>query len=85
MKQLILASASPRRAELIKLLDYPVEIKVKSIDEIMDTTMSATENVMSLAKQKAEVIALDYPDAIVIGADTIVCLENQILDRKSVV
>ncbi|TVP96337.1 MAG: septum formation protein Maf [Acholeplasmatales bacterium] len=67
---LILASGSPRRQELMKLLDVPFVVRVPDIEEILDDTLSLAEAAMSLARQKAE--AIDEKRAWVLGCDTIV-------------
>lgn len=72
-KRLILASQSPRRKELLNLLQLPYSIIVSQVEEKLNRNLSPEENVQWLAKQKAEAVAKDYPDAVVIGADTIVC------------
>lgn len=81
MKKIILASGSPRRKELIKLLGYPFEICVRGVEEKLDRQLSPEDNVKCLARLKAEVVAKDYPFDWVIGADTMVCLEEHILGK----
>lgn len=83
MKTLILASGSPRRKELIKLLDYPFEVCSREVEEIINEHISPEENVKCLAKLKAEAVAKDYKSQWVIGADTIVCLEDHILGKPN--
>lgn len=81
MNKIILASASPRRKELMGLLPLTFEIITKNIAEELDETLSPVENVMSLAVQKAKAVAQDYPERLVIGCDTIVVLDGQILGK----
>ncbi|WP_028402948.1 Maf family protein [Ectobacillus panaciterrae] len=81
MKRLILASGSPRRKELLELLQIPFEIYVSQIEEIVDEQMAPSEVVMSLAQQKAQDVAKQYDDAVVLGADTIVTLNSRILGK----
>jgi septum formation protein len=83
---LYLASASPRRAALIKLLGVKhFEIRPGSVDEIFDYSESPQAIVQDLAFQKAEaVVATIRPDdapGVVLGADTIVVLGDKILGK----
>lgn len=80
-KPLILASASPRRKELLELVQIPFEIHVSEVEEKIDENTSPAEVVMSLAVQKAEDVAQHYPHAIVLGADTIVTYGSQMLGK----
>ncbi len=81
MESLILASGSPRRKELMQLLPWPFEVKAEEIAEEICETLSPEENVKALAYQKASVVAEAYPNHIVIGADTIVCLDGEIMGK----
>ena len=79
---MILASSSPRRKELLKILDYPFDIILPDVDESIITPDSNPEQYcICLAEMKANDISQHYPHAFVIGADTIVVLENQILNK----
>ncbi len=69
---LILASASPRRKEILDTLGFPYTIESTSIDEIQLEDENPQEMVIRLSGNKADVISSIYPDATVIGADTIV-------------
>lgn len=79
----ILASASPRRVELLKkvLVGEDFEVMPTDIDEVVDTSLSPAEVAESLAFQKAQVVARVYPNKVVIGSDTIVVHNNQILGK----
>ncbi|MCH1626565.1 Maf family protein [Ferdinandcohnia quinoae] len=81
MQHLVLASGSPRRKELLSNLQLSFDIFVSNIDEIIDSNLKPEEMVMSLAYQKAKAVANQYPDSYVIGADTIVLFQNQILGK----
>lgn len=81
MESLILASGSPRRKELMQLLPWPFEIKTREVVEVICETLSPEENVKALAYQKASAVAKDYPSRIVIGADTVVCLDGEIMGK----
>lgn len=69
---LILASGSPRRSELLKLITEDFEVIPSDCEERIDTALSPVETVKALAVQKAEFVSQKYPDKIVIGADTTV-------------
>ncbi|MEG0012709.1 MAG: Maf family protein [Cellulosilyticaceae bacterium] len=81
MINIILASASPRRKELLSLLPITFEIISKETDETMDTRLTPVENVMKIAAQKAETVAREYEESLVIGCDTIVVVDKQILGK----
>lgn len=83
MKQLILASASPRRHELLSLLDIPFTIFSADIDETISPNSTPEEVVQQLAYQKARAVADSYPNAIIIGCDTIVVHDGQILGKPT--
>ena len=81
MNRLILASGSPRRQELLRKLQLDFDVVVSSIEETFSSNESPEEIVTSLAMQKAQDVAAKYPDDYVVGADTMVVLENQILGK----
>lgn len=81
MKNILLASGSPRRKELVSLLPWPFKVCVKEVEEKIDLREPAWENVKNLALQKAQAVAQEHPDKWVIGADTVVCYENHILGK----
>jgi len=72
--RLILASASPRRRELLAALTESFEVAPSGIDEPL--AGSAVENAVALAAAKARDVLASKPDAVVIGADTIVFLDG---------
>lgn len=76
----ILASQSPRRKELMGLFHIPFVIRVSQADESMDPTLSPAEAVAAVSRRKAEAIAR-HADDVVIAADTIVVLGNEILGK----
>ena len=77
---LILASASPRRQELLKLFGIPFAVRVADIDETMDPSASAYEEVSRLSREKALAVKHEAGD-IVIAADTIVVCEGRVLGK----
>lgn len=81
MKQLILASGSPRRKELLEQANIPFIIRTKDVDESFESNQLPNEIVKYLSMKKANAIYQDYPDCIVLGSDTIVVLDGQILGK----
>jgi len=84
MATLFLASASPRRRELLAQIAVPCVTQIASIDETPLPDEPATAYVERLAREKARAVLLalgDSADAVVLGADTAVVLEGQILGK----
>ena len=77
---LILASASPRRQELLKLFGFPFSIRVADIDETMDPGKAPFDEVARVSRLKAQAIRCDTED-VVIAADTIVVCEGRVLGK----
>ena len=77
---LILASASPRRQELLKLFGVPFTVRVADIDETMDPGAAAFDEVARLSREKALAVPREIDD-IVIAADTIVVCEGAVLGK----
>jgi septum formation protein len=80
-KRVVLASASPRRAKLLKEIIKGFEIIPSGIDETRIPGGSPEDFAVIAALAKAEDVAKRVPQAVVIGADTIVVLENRILGK----
>ena len=78
--QLILASASPRRKELLGLFHIPFTIRVADIDEAMDHTKPPFDEVARVSQLKARAVPRESDD-IVIAADTIVVCEGKVLGK----
>jgi len=78
--QLILASASPRRKELLGLFHIPFVIRVADIDETMDNTRSPFDEVARVSRLKAQAVERQAGD-VVIAADTIVVCGGQVLGK----
>jgi septum formation protein len=78
---LILASASPRRAELLKLLRADFQILPANAAEAAHEHLSPLEVCQLNAHRKAFSVAKKHPDALVLGADTLVFLGNEILGK----
>lgn len=79
--RVILASQSPRRRDLLSLIGVPHEVRPADLDERMEPGESPTEHAERLARAKAQAIALAEPDAVVIGSDTIVVLDGEVLGK----
>ena len=77
----ILASASPRRKELLSLAVKDFEIIPSKIPEIVPDGLEVEKHSEYLARLKANDIAKDFKNAVVIGADTSVILGNEILGK----
>ena len=78
--QLILASASPRRKELLSLFGIPFEIRVADIDETMDPEKAPFDEVARVSLCKAMAVSAQSQD-VVIAADTIVVCEGKVLGK----
>lgn len=79
--KLVLASASPRREEILKNLNLKFTIVPAKIDESEFTSSDPIEMVENLSVKKAEAVASLVEDALVIAADTIVVLGDEILGK----
>ncbi len=78
---IILASASPRRKILLNQIGLQPIIHPADIDETVSEEMNPESAATSLAEQKGEHIAGKYKDGLIISADTIVVLDNQLLGK----
>jgi septum formation protein len=78
---LILASASPRRAELLRLLEVDFKVLPSTTDEVAHEHLSPLEICQLNAHRKARAVAKKIPDSLVLGADTLVFLDNDILGK----
>jgi len=79
--KLILASASPRRAEILRSVGWPFEALPAHIDESREEGEKADAYVERIALAKAEAAAIHSPGSLVLGADTVVVIEDQILGK----
>ena len=77
---MILASASPRRKEILENFGFSFKTIVKNIDETSDKT-HAEEKILEIAEKKARAAAIDFPDENVVGADTVVVVDGKILGK----
>ncbi|MBQ8784128.1 MAG: septum formation inhibitor Maf [Clostridia bacterium] len=81
MKKIILASASPRRRELLQLAGVDFTVDVADADETLPEGISPDEAVKKLAEIKAKAVFEKHPDGVVIGADTVVAIDGKILGK----
>lgn len=81
MRKIILASTSPRRKELLEKAGLVFEIVASDYEEDMTLPLSPSDLVKFLSRGKAESVALKFSDAIVIGGDTIVFLDDNVLGK----
>jgi len=81
MQRIILASGSPRRKEILELLGIEFEVVESFFDEELIKTEDPQELVEELALQKALTVAERYPDAIIVGGDTVVVQDEEVLGK----
>ncbi len=81
LPKLILASSSPRRAEILTAVGWEFEKQTADIDETELPGEKPDDYVRRLAREKAEAVAEKNTDALILGADTIVVIENQIVGK----
>ncbi len=79
--QLILASKSPRRVELLKQICPDFLVEPACGEEVIPAGATPSETVMALATAKAREVAAHHPDDLVIGSDTIVAIDGKILGK----
>ena len=77
----ILASTSPRRQELLQQLGIEFQVVPSKAEEVFDENLSPLELCQLNAHRKARAISKQFPDSLVLGADTLVFLERQILGK----
>lgn len=81
--RLILASASPRRKQLLGELGLPFEVVVAAVTEHEDPSTDPKKMVTHNAALKADWVAAQHPDAWVLGADTTVFIDNRVLNKPA--
>lgn len=81
----ILASASPRRRELLTKAGYKFKVVVPNVDEaaFYSTNISPVEFAEKLALAKAKSVAKEFPDCLVVGADTVVDFNGRIIGKPA--
>ena len=81
MNKLILASNSPRRKEIFTLLGLDFSVAVSNNEPPISADLGAEKSAFLSAKAKAEDIFKNYPDATVVGADTVVAVSDKLLGK----
>lgn len=81
MRQIVLASSSPRRKELLELHHIDFIVDYQEIEEVLDMSLTLPLRLEKLAYQKALPISLKYPQDVIIGSDTMVCLDEKMLGK----
>lgn len=81
--RLVLASQSPRRAELLQRLGLEFEVRPADIDETYIDHEMPADHAERLAREKALAVIRERPDALVVGSDTIVILDNDVLGKPA--
>lgn len=77
---IILASASPRRQELLRLFGFPFTVRSANIDETMDLSKPPQDEVARVSRCKALAVSRE-PEDLVIGADTVVVCQGRVLGK----
>lgn len=78
---LFLASTSPRRAEILRAVGWPFEARAPNVDETRASEETPVQYVQRLARMKAAAVAAQEPEGLVLGADTVVVVEKEILGQ----
>jgi septum formation protein len=82
-QHLILASGSPRRKELLENVHVPFKVVISDVEEVVDPKLMPSDIVMSLAEQKAAAVAERFKESFVLGADTVVVYNDEILGKPA--
>ena len=80
---LILASASPRRSELLRGVDIEFTVVPSEAEEVHNEHLTVSEMSQLNAYRKARAVAKKHPDALVLGADTLVALETTVFGKPA--
>jgi septum formation protein len=83
LEHLVLASASPRRAEILRAVGWPFEVVAAGVDEAARGGEEVSEYVERLACEKAEAVAGARASGLVLGADTVVSVGGQVLGKPA--
>lgn len=83
IRRLILASGSPRRRQLLSLVGLPFVVKAAGVDEGPLAGEAPVELVERVSQAKARAVASPRPDELVVAADTIVVLDEEILGKPA--
>ena len=81
--ELILASSSPRRREILALLGLPFEVVAPDFDEIISENCPIVDEVIDFARGKAAAVAGHHPASVVIGSDTMILLQQDKIGKPN--
>ncbi|AYD46717.1 Maf family protein [Arachidicoccus soli] len=81
MQSIILASKSPRRKQLLEWAEIPFEIITEDTEESFPAELKIEDVPVFIAKKKVLAVAADYPQQIVLAADTIVAIDNEVIGK----
>jgi septum formation protein len=79
--QIVLASASPRRQELLKNAGIPFSVRPANLEEIREPNEDSKVFAERMAREKAKAVHKSMPDACILAADTVVVVDNQVLGK----
>ena len=80
--QIILASSSKRRQDLLKMINLDYKVIVSDEEEVVDKSLTVLENCQNISYQKAlNVLKKVKEDSIIISCDTVVCKENELIGK----
>ena len=79
--EIILASNSPRRKELLELAKVPFTVLTKEVEEVLNPALEVEKQIEQIAYTKAYAVAKENNDKLVIGADTVVVVNNEVLGK----
>ncbi|MDH5563348.1 MAG: Maf family protein [Nitrospirota bacterium] len=79
--RILLASTSPRRQELLSLLGLPFHSVPPTCEEALSPHLSPSEQTRQLARDKAQSVASQHPQDLVIGSDTVIEIEGKLLGK----
>jgi len=82
-EKLILASSSPRRKELLDAVKWPFQVIVVGVDESVHPDEDPASYVQRLARSKAEAVAARVTTGLILGADTTVVIDGEILGQPA--
>lgn len=79
--ELILASSSIYRKELLARLNIPFKCHSPEVDESLDSSMSLQQNVLDISKRKTQAVSKFYPKALIIASDQLCSVNNKVLGK----
>jgi septum formation protein len=83
MTPIVLASASPRRAELLSAAGIPFEVVPAHVDEAIQDGESPERYVTRVAEDKARAISRQFPNRLILAADTVVVVDRDVLGKPA--